>query len=226
VVGAEKHKACRILEDQKGVFLSEVNADTNPVDCGPVQVQQPESLGKDPAGSVRELFGQNKRCVMADSNIAAVFFDLGDTLGSAVFSGSPPRLTGFDLFLYTLGIVADLKARGLKLGVISNTGTEKGPAINAVLTPTGLLAHFDTDLLVYSGDEPPLKDGTPVTKEIAEIFRRAAKRAGLEASPARNLFVGEDADERQVAVSAGWQVCPHPLLVGEMLAGQPLSGSV
>ena len=66
------------------------------------------------------------------------------------------------------------------------------------------------------------EDGTSVTKNNPEIFRRAAQRAHLETSPARNLFVGEDASERQVALSAGWRVCPHPLLVGEVLAGQQL----
>ena len=98
-----------------------------------------------------------------------------------------------------------------------------------MLAPTGLLANFDPALLVYSGDEPPLVDNTavppvvtPVTKQIPEIFQRAAKRAGLDATPERCLFVGEDATEREVAVSAGWQVCPHPLLVGEVLDGESL----
>ncbi|MER9064381.1 M20/M25/M40 family metallo-hydrolase [Mesorhizobium sp. M0698] len=159
---------------------------------------------------------------MPDSSIAAIFFDLGDTLGTAVVGGWPPRLTGFDVFPYAPGVLSDLKARGLKLGVISNTGPEKGPAINAVVEPTGLLAHINPELIVYSGDERPLKDGTSVTKNNPEIFRRAAHRARLKASPARNLFIGEDASERQVAVSAGWRVCPHPLLIGEVLAGQSL----
>ena len=159
---------------------------------------------------------------MSDSSIAAIFFDLGDTLGTAVVAGWPPRLTGFEVFPYAPGVLSDLKARGLKLGVISNSGPEKGPAINAVVEPTGLLAHINPELLVYSGDEPPLEDGTSVTKNNPEIFRRAAQRAHLETSPARNLFVGEDASERQVALSAGWRVCPHPLLVGEVLAGQQL----
>ena len=154
---------------------------------------------------------------MADPGIAAVFFDLGDTLGTAVVVGSPPRLTGFDVFPYAPGVVADLKARGLKLGVISNTGSDTGATVNAVLGPTGILTDLDAGLLVYSGDEARSRRPRP-----PEIFRRAAKRAGLDATPARNLFVGEDAHERQVAVSAGWQVCPHPLLVGEVLAGQPL----
>ena len=167
--------------------------------------------------------------IMAQDEIAAVFFDLGDTLGAAVVGGSPLRLTGFDVFPYARGVLADLKARGLKLGVISNTGSDTGATVNAVLVPTGVLTDIDPALIVYSGDEPPLVDNTStppivtlVTKKIPEIFRRAAKRAGLDATPARNLFVGEDAHERQVAVSAGWQVCPHPLLVGEVLAGQSL----
>src|SRR5262245_22705881 len=154
---------------------------------------------------------------MADSGVAVVFFDLGDTLGTAVLGGRPPKLVGFDVFPFVPAVLADLKARGLKLGVISNTGDEKGPAINAVLAPTGLLANFDPALLVYSGDEPPLVDNssvppmvTPVTKKIPEIFRRAAERASLEATPERCLYVGDDANEREVAVSAKWQVCPHP----------------
>ncbi|MER8929197.1 M20/M25/M40 family metallo-hydrolase [Mesorhizobium sp. M0859] len=159
---------------------------------------------------------------MPESRITAVFFDLGDTLGSPVIGGSPPRLTSFDVFPYARTVISDLKAQGLKLGVISNTGEEKGPAINAVLAPTGLLDDFAPGLIVYSGDEAPLKDGTPVTKSIPEIFKRAAKRAGLGRSPDRCLFVGEDANEREVAACAGWRVCPHPLLVGEVLAGQPL----
>jgi bacterial leucyl aminopeptidase len=145
------------------------------------------------------------------AGITAVFFDLGDTLGTATVGGQPPRLTGFDVFPFVPGVLADLKARGLKLGVISNTGGEKAPAVNAVLAPTGLLARLDNALLVFSGDEG-------VTKASPEIFKRAAARAGVPA--AQCLFVGEDAAERMVAMSAGWAVCPHPLLVGEVLDGQ------
>lgn len=147
--------------------------------------------------------------------IAAIFFDLGDTLGTATVEGTPPHLTGFTLYPYTLDVLEDLSARVPKLGVISNTGNDSGEKVNAVLRPTGLLQKLDSQLLVYSFDEG-------VTKSSPEIFFHAARRAGLEATPERLLFVGEDAHERQVADSANWRVCPHPLLVGEVLDGQSL----
>lgn len=89
---------------------------------------------------------------MANTNdhgaIAAVFFDLGDTLGTATVGGQPPRLIRFDVFPFILGVLADLQAKGLRLGVISNTGDENAPAMNAVLQPTGLLALLDPALLI------------------------------------------------------------------------------
>lgn len=160
---------------------------------------------------------------MSSVHVEAVFFDLGDTLGSPVLSGQPPALVGFDVFPFVPAVLSELKGRRLKLGIISNTGEDRGESVNSVLAPTGLLGHFDHALLVYSGDESPLPDGTPVTKRVPEIFRRAEQRAGFEAGSRRCLFVGEDARERQVAQSAGWIVCPHPLLVTEVLDGQALN---
>jgi leucyl aminopeptidase len=154
---------------------------------------------------------------MADTNehsgIEAVFFDLGDTLVTATVSGQPPRLISFDVFPFIPGVLADLQAKDLRLGVILNTGDDKASVMNAILQPTELLTWLDPTLLVYSADEG-------VTKASPEIFNRAAARMGYLASQC--LFVGEDATERAVAASTGWAVCPHPLLVGEVLAGQPL----
>lgn len=149
----------------------------------------------------------------AFAECSVVFFDLGNTLGAATLDGQPPRLLQFDVFPFIPRILANLRADGLRLGVISNTGDEKASAMNAVLQPTGLLAQLEPGLLVYSGDEG-------ITKTSPEIFNRAAARAGLP--PGKCLFVGEDAAERAVAISAGWTVCPHPMLVGEVLTGQPL----
>lgn len=155
-------------------------------------------------------------------DISAVFFDLGDTLGTATVGGSPIHLIRFDVFPFILpsssnaaerGVLERLKKRGLRLGVISNTGDDKAPAMHAVLAPTGLLAHLDPALLVYSGDEG-------VTKASPQIFNNAAARAGLMAEAC--LFVGENAAERAVAKSAGWRICPHPLMVDEVLDGESL----
>lgn len=143
----------------------------------------------------------------------AVFFDLGDTLGEATIGGNPPRLVRFDPFPYAPGVLADLHARGLRCGVISNTGDMRGADVEAVLAPTGLLDHIDPALRLYSADEG-------VTKASRQIFDRAAARAGGAA--AECVFVGEDSAERSVAIAAGWRVCPHPLLVAEVIAGEAL----
>jgi FMN phosphatase YigB (HAD superfamily) len=70
-------------------------------------------------------------------------------------------------------------------------------------------------LLIYSKN-------VGLKKDSPKIFQHAAKAAGLEGMPGQCLFVGEDATERGHALTAGWCVCPHPLLVGEVLAGREL----
>jgi bacterial leucyl aminopeptidase len=147
------------------------------------------------------------------SPIAAVFFDLGDTLGEATVGGHPPRLVRFDVFPFVADVLNQLQQRGLRRGVISNTGQDRSPAMLALLAPTGLLQQLDEDLLVFSADEG-------ITKASRQIFDRAAARAGL--APKQCLFVGEDVAERATASAAGWSVCAHPQLVIEALAGEPL----
>jgi leucyl aminopeptidase len=112
-------------------------------------------------------------------------------------------------------VLGDLQRRGLRPGVISNTGDDDGAAVNEVLRAAGLLSYFDPSLLIYSKD-------VGLTKDSPEIFRRAAERAGFADAPRRCVFVGEDAKERGFALDAGWRVAPHPLLVAEVLAGQQL----
>lgn len=145
--------------------------------------------------------------------IRAVFFDLGDTLGEATVGGDPPRLTRFDAFAHALEVLSQLQARGLRCGIISNTGDSRGAEVEAVLAPTGLLDRIDPALRLYSADEK-------VTKASRVIFDRAAARAAL--SGVECLFVGEDSAERSVARSADWRVCPHPQLVFEVIDGEAL----
>ena len=148
------------------------------------------------------------------NSIDRIFFDLGDTLGVPILS-IDRQLDRFDPFEFAGPLLADLRDRSLRLGVISNTGDESGTRVNQVLEQAGLLDYFDPALLVYSKD-------AGLKKDSPNIFRHAAEIAGLESRPEQCLFVGEDAHERSHALAAGWRVCPHPLLVGEVLEGEEL----
>lgn len=146
--------------------------------------------------------------------ITTIFFDLGDSLGVPVLSLNH-RLERFERFDFAVPTLEELRAAGKRTGVISNTGDERGPRMNEVLEQAGLLEFFEPPLLIYSGD-------VGLRKDSPAIFQLAARKAGLEASPEQCLFVGENAEERAFALQAGWQVCPHPQLVSEVLAEQAL----
>ena len=146
--------------------------------------------------------------------ISAIFFDLGDTLGVPVLS-IDRRLECFEPFQFAQPVLKELREKNLRLGVISNTGEEPGTRLNEVLGQCALLDYFERTLLIYSKD-------VGLNKDSPKIFQHAAKAAGLKGMPEQCLFVGEDATERGHALTAGWCVCPHPLLVGEVLAGQEL----
>ena len=141
-----------------------------------------------------------------------VFFDLGDTLGSAMVSQPPVHLVRFDPFPFAQGLLAALRAKSLRLGIISNTGNDGRNVIDAVLDTAGILDFFEPALRLYSHD-------VGLTKNSPKIFVRAAELAGHAASPKRCLFVGEDATERGFAMQAGLRVCPDPLQVEEAIAG-------
>jgi bacterial leucyl aminopeptidase len=162
------------------------------------------------------------------SAISAVFFALDNSFGTLVLDDEPPGLATFEVLPFIAFVLADLKIRGCKLGVISNIGADQETAIKAVLGVT-VLPLFDPELLVDSGGESPLIDdsqtspGLPrVSRKTPEIFCLAAQRAGLHANPEKCLYVGEDAQDRAVAAASGWRTCPHPLLVDEILDGEPL----
>lgn len=127
------------------------------------------------------------------------------------------RLQRFDPFDFSAQVLDDLKGKGLRLGVISNTGDEPGSRLNQLLGQAGLFPFLDPALLLYSKDL-----GKERIKDSPEVFDYAAQLAGLEKTPERCLFVGEDARERGHALDAKWRVCPHPLLVSEVLAGEEL----
>src|SRR5215813_9714956 len=96
-----------------------------------------------------------------------VFFDLGDTLGSAVLSPPPMHLVGFNAFPFAQSVLASLRAKTLRLGIISNTGDDGAAVVDAVLKTAGILDFFEPALRLYSRD-------IGLTKNSPAIFQRAA----------------------------------------------------
>lgn len=143
-----------------------------------------------------------------------VYFDLGDTLGTATVAGQPPRLERFHVFSFAPGLLKKLNEEGHRLGIISNTGGERSGRLEAVLEEEGILCYFDPALRVFSGDLPNLKP-----KPDPALFEEARRRVPEDAAP---VFVGEDARERETARAAGFKVVPHPSLVAAVLAGDEL----
>jgi Peptidase family M28 len=146
-------------------------------------------------------------------SVQVIFFDLGDTLGTAVLSPSPVHLVGFEVFQFVPQLLHGLKERGLRLGIISNTGDDGAEVVDGVLAAAQIVDFFPPKLRLYSKD-------IGLKKDSPAIFRQASKIARVR--PQRCMFVGEDATERAFAAESGMGVCPHPLLIGEVLAGERL----
>jgi putative hydrolase of the HAD superfamily len=81
-----------------------------------------------------------------------------------------------------VGAVRELRARGLRLGLISNTGRTPGRVLRRLLEDAALLPCFD--ILVFS-------DEARVRKPSAAIFRRVLDEVRID--PARAVHVGDDA---------------------------------
>ena len=79
-----------------------------------------------------------------------------------------------------LTVLEDLKAMGLRLGLISNTGMTPGPTFRAFLEGEGMLGYFE--VLTFS-------DEVKLAKPSKEIFLRTLRSMG--ASPAQAVHVGD-----------------------------------
>lgn len=142
----------------------------------------------------------------------AVFFDIGDTLASAVVqSGHLERL---EVYPFVADVLARLRSGGgegsIAVGLISNTGQETAEHLEAVLTAAGLTDLLDSHLCLFSSVEG-------MNKSHPEIFALAVTRAGLTAD--RCVFVGDDCTERDTAKSVGMQTSPNPLHVLHLVEG-------
>jgi putative hydrolase of the HAD superfamily len=81
--------------------------------------------------------------------------------------------------------VRALAARGVAVGIVSNTGRTPGAVLRRVLERYGLLGYFGA--VSYS-------DEVGVRKPAAEIFRVTLARAGVAASEALHIGDNPDAD--------------------------------
>src|SRR5215831_19931806 len=86
------------------------------------------------AGSVTDRHSSRSEERQMPETIRVIFFDLGDTLGSAVLSPSPVHLVAFDAYPFVAGLLSDLQGKELRLGIISNTGDDGRPTVDAVLS--------------------------------------------------------------------------------------------
>jgi len=133
-----------------------------------------------------------------------IFFDIGATLATPVPGDPPGSITAFALLSWAVPMLEAAQRSGARLGIISNTGDLPGSAITPLLGNAGIKKFFENDLLIYSKD-------VGHSKATPEIFRLAAARAGYADEKDACLFVGEDAAERQTAVTAGLRSAAPPV---------------
>lgn len=152
---------------------------------------------------------------MSENTLPAIFFDIGDTLGSPRLSLPPYRLEGLDVYPFVSAVLQQLRDNDVRVGIISNTGNETADDMKRVLEEAGIYGFFESNLLIYSSV-------VGLNKDSPEIFRQAATRAGHATTPEQCLFIGEDSQERSYARQAGLRVAPHPCLAWEVLNGSHL----
>jgi len=147
----------------------------------------------------------------------AVFFDIGDTLASPVVRAG--HLAGLELYPFVPEVLERLRsgagAATVAVGLISNTGHESAERLATLLADAGLADLVDARLCLFSSVEG-------MDKSQPAFFSLAVTRAGVSAD--RCVFVGESADERDVAATAGLRVSPHPLHALHLVEGELLVG--
>ncbi|MDQ6788650.1 MAG: HAD-IA family hydrolase [Acidobacteriota bacterium] len=118
--------------------------------------------------------------------IKVIFFDLGETLVTA----DRQWMTGAQATL------AALREKGLRLGIISNTGNLKRAQLVEKLPPDFDFGDFEENLVILSSE-------VKVEKPDLKIFRLALKKAGADATEC--LFCTEEPTHIAAAKKAGFK---------------------
>jgi FMN phosphatase YigB (HAD superfamily) len=126
--------------------------------------------------------------------IKAIFFDLGETLVTKDKQWIPgARAT-----------LSDLHQKGIRLGIISNTGNLLRPKILEMLPADFDIQMFEQMLVIFSSE-------AGVEKPDPQIFSLALSKAGIEATNC--LFCTEDLVHTLVAQQLGFitaRILPTP----------------
>lgn len=147
--------------------------------AGPISVENQKLWWKD---IVRRVFTE----VGMVENFDQFFDQVYDTFRDS---------QGWVLFPETVAVLRDLKARGLKLGVISNFDNR----IYSVMKSLGILSFFDA--ITISSE-------TGYSKPDLEIFKAAAR--ALDTRPSETLLVGDSIHDD---VEAGTRAGLHTVLI-------------
>ncbi len=145
-----------------------------------------------------------------------LFFDclesgLCDRLDAAIFAqavdayGSPALEYPPDLMPGAREAVRALAARGLRLGIVSNTGRTPGAVLRRILERYDLLRYFDAVAISYS-------DEVGFRKPHARIFERTLDALGVTAGQA--LHVGDNPDHDVVAARHCGMRAAHYAIAG------------
>jgi putative hydrolase of the HAD superfamily len=102
-----------------------------------------------------------------------------DAYGSSALEYPPVPMPG------AVEALRALSARGLRLGIVSNTGRTPGVVLRRILERHDMLCYFETVAIAYS-------DEVGFRKPDARIFRRSLEALGVE--PTRALHVGDNPD--------------------------------
>ena len=100
---------------------------------------------------------------------------LEDAYAGAALEILPQTVAGADELL------AELKARGLRVGLISNTGRTPGSVLRAILERLGLAQHID--VMVFSNEHGECKPQQSIFEEL---------RRGLGVAYEEMMFVGDN----------------------------------
>jgi leucyl aminopeptidase len=141
--------------------------------------------------------------------VPTVFFDLGGTLGTPLFSPMDDHLEGFEVYPEAREALEQVRTHDLRMGIVSDAGPEPAARINSALEQCGIYGFFDPTLIIYAKKDSPAP------------FRQAAEKAGCP--PAECVFVGEDRAERRYAREAGFRVAPHPKFAVDVARGGRLT---